>query len=68
MGDFNFKNIRSVFSINKEREVGDQPSQLYLIFTDEKMQVSDIQHHAPLGKGNHDVICLYWLSKVWKMI
>ena len=34
----------------------DTPSQLDLIFTDEAMQISDIKHHAPLGKSDHNVI------------
>ena len=34
----------------------DQPSKIDLIFTDESMQVSDIVHHAPLGKSDHDVL------------
>ena len=38
------------------RRGSDDPSQLDLIFTDEAMQVSDIQHHAPLGKSDHEVI------------
>ena len=33
-----------------------QPSQIDLVFTDEVMQVSDIVHHAPLGKSDHSVI------------
>ena len=38
------------------RRGNDDPSTLDLVFTDEAMQVSDIQHHAPLGKSDHDVI------------
>ena len=34
----------------------DQPSVLDLILTDEAMQVSNIGHHAPLGKSDHSVI------------
>ena len=34
----------------------DNPSQLDLIFTDEEMQISDLQQHAPLGKSDHSVI------------
>ena len=38
------------------RRGNDAPSKLDLIFTDEEMQVSDIKHHAPLGKSDHSVI------------
>ena len=34
----------------------DNPSLIDLLFTDEEMNVSDIQHHAPLGKSDHSVI------------
>ena len=34
----------------------DTPSTLDLIFTDEEMQVSNIQYHSPLGKSDHSVI------------
>ena len=34
----------------------DDPSLLDLILTDESMQVSEIAHHAPLGKSDHSVI------------
>ena len=34
----------------------DNPSLLDLLFTDEEMNVSDIQHHSPLGKSDHNVI------------
>ena len=34
----------------------DCPSLLDLLFTDEVMQVSDVAHHAPLGKSDHSVI------------
>ena len=34
----------------------DEPSLLDLLFTDEVMQVSNITHHAPLGKSDHSVI------------
>ena len=34
----------------------DEPSLIDLIFTDEALQVSDVLHHAPLGKSDHDVI------------
>ena len=38
------------------RRGNDDPSLLDLIFTDESMQVSEIVHHAPLGKSDHSVI------------
>ena len=38
------------------RRGNDDPSLLYLIFTDESMQVSEIAHYAPLGKSDHSVI------------
>ena len=38
------------------RRGNDHPSVLDLILTDESMQVSDIAHHAPLGKSDHSVI------------
>ena len=34
----------------------DDPSLLDLILTDEYMQVSEISHHAPLGKSDHSVM------------
>ena len=34
----------------------DEPSTIDLVFTDEIMQVSDIVHHAPLGKSDHAII------------
>ena len=34
----------------------DEPSLIDLLFTDEPMQVSNIIHHAPLGKSDHNVI------------
>ena len=34
----------------------DESSLIDLIFSDEAMQVSDIAHHAPLGKSDHNVI------------
>ena len=34
----------------------DNPSLIDLLFTDEELNVSDIQHHAPLGKSDHNVI------------
>ena len=36
----------------------DDPSTLDLIFTEEAAQISDIVHHAPLGKSDHSVITL----------
>ena len=38
------------------RRGNDEPSLLDLLFTNEAMQITDIQHHAPLGKSDHDVI------------
>ena len=32
------------------------PSRLELILTDESMQVSEISHHAPVGKSDHGLI------------
>ena len=46
------------------RRGNDEPSQLDLIFTDEIMQVSDVQHHAPLGKSDHDVITFRFHSYI----
>ena len=34
----------------------DDPSLIDLILTNEAMQISDISHHAPLGKSDHNVI------------
>ena len=34
----------------------DKPSLIDLLFTDEEMNVSDIQQHSPLGKSDHSVI------------
>ena len=34
----------------------DDPSLIDLIFTNEELQVSDVVHHAPLGKSDHSVI------------
>ena len=34
----------------------DSPSLLDIIFTDGSMQVSEIVHHAPLGKSDHSAI------------
>ena len=36
----------------------DNPSLIDLVFTDEEMQISDIQHLSPLGKSDHSVITL----------
>ena len=38
------------------RRGNDDPSLLDLVFSDEEMQVSDLMHHAPLGKSDHSVI------------
>ena len=38
------------------RRGNDKPTLLDLILTDEEMQVTDIAHHAPLGKSDHSVI------------
>ena len=42
----------------------DIPSQLDLIFSDEEMQVTDIQHLAPLGKSDHSVISFNYCSYI----
>ena len=42
----------------------DTPSQLDLIFTDEEMQVADVQHFAPLGKSDHSVILFNFCSYI----
>ena len=34
----------------------DNPTLIDLIFTDEEAQVSNVQYHPPLGKGDHNVI------------
>ena len=34
----------------------DKPSLIGLILTNEELQVSNIAHHSPLGKSDHDVI------------
>ena len=39
------------------RRGSDEPSLLDLVLTNEEMQVTDIQHHAPIGKSDHDVLC-----------
>ena len=41
---------------NSRRRGNDEPSLIDLIFTDESMQVSDVQHQSPLGKSDHDII------------
>lgn len=41
---------------DSRRRGNDQPSLIDLIFSDEEMQVSEVQHHAPLGKSDHNVI------------
>ena len=38
------------------RRGNDEPSLIDLVFTDEDMQVSDVTHHARLGKSDHSVI------------
>ena len=38
------------------RRGNDEASTIDLVLTDEAMQVSDIVHHAPLGKSDHSVI------------
>ena len=38
------------------RRGNDEPSLIDILLTDEIMQVSDITHHAPLGKSGHSVI------------
>ena len=38
------------------RRGNDEPSLLDLLFTNEALQISDISHHAPLGKSDHDVV------------
>ena len=38
------------------RRGNDEPSLIDLVITDEDMQVSDVTHHAPLGKSDHSVI------------
>ena len=34
----------------------DDPSMLDLVFTDEAMQISELNHHSPLGKSDHSVV------------
>ena len=38
------------------RRGNEEPSLIDLVVTDEVMQVSDVTHHAPLGKSGHSVI------------
>ena len=38
------------------RRGNDEPSLLDLALTNEAMQIANIQHHAPIGKSDHDVI------------
>ena len=38
------------------RRGSDEPSLLDLILTNEEMQVSNVTHHSPLGKSDHDFI------------
>ena len=42
---------------NSRRRGNDRPSLIDLVFSDEQLQVSDVVHHAPLGKSDHSVIC-----------
>ena len=46
------------------RRGNDMPSQLDLIFTDEEMQVTNVQHLAPLGKSDHSVILFDFCSYI----
>ena len=41
---------------NSRRRGNDEPSLIDLIFTDESMQISDVQHQSPLGKSDHNTI------------
>ena len=42
--------------INSRHRGNEQPSLLDLILSNETMQVSDVAHHPPLGKSDHNVI------------
>ena len=44
------------------RRGNNEPSLLDLIFTNESLHISDIKHHAPLGKSDHDVITFNYHS------
>jgi len=37
---------------------GDDSSTIDLLFTNEEMQISTLEHHAPLGKSDHSAICV----------
>ena len=41
---------------DSRRRGNDSPSNIDLIFTNEAMHVSEIEHFSPLGKSDHDVI------------
>ena len=41
---------------NSRRRGADEPSLIDLVLSDEEMQVSDVFHHCPLRKSDHDVI------------
>lgn len=41
---------------DSRRRGNDAPSNIDLIFTDEAMHVSEVEHQSPLGKSDHDVI------------
>ena len=45
-----------LYQHNKQDSQRRGNDELSLIFTDEEMQVSEVAHHAPLGKSCHDVI------------
>ena len=38
----------------------DEPSTLDLILTGEEAQISDLNYHRPLGKGDHTVLSFYF--------
>lgn len=44
------------------RRGNNEPSLLDLIFTNERLHISEIKHHAPLGKSDHDVITFNYHS------
>ena len=50
------KFIHQHMHLPTHRRGNDNPSLLDLLFTDEAMQISDVCHHAPLGKSDHDII------------
>ena len=41
---------------NSRRRGNNEPSLIDLVLTDERMQISDICHQAPLGKSDHTVM------------